>query len=115
MQLCSSLGGDDYNGRRNGTGGEGEIHAWSSDRIDDDGRVRKQGSKSQAQTVRMGEGIRGKESVRTVEAVRSRQRSDERSNSSSEVLLCEFDNLGRLANSLLPEEHDRGRLLGGGR
>jgi hypothetical protein len=47
--------------------------------------------------------------------VRSGQCSDERSNSGSEVLLCEFDNLRRLADSLLPEKHNGRRLLVRGR
>jgi hypothetical protein len=63
VQLRGSLGGDDYNGRRNSTGREGEIHTGPGDGVDNDGRVREQSSKSQTQAVRMGEGIGGEESV----------------------------------------------------
>lgn len=67
MKLCCSLSRYDSDSRSDGTSSKCQINARASHRLDDDGRMRKQCCKSQAQAIRVGKGISREERIRCIE------------------------------------------------
>lgn len=69
VETQSGLGRDDDNGRGEGACGQGQVDARAGDRVKDDGGVREEGCKGQAEAVGVGEDVGGQEGVGGGEAV----------------------------------------------
>lgn len=130
VELCGGLGGDDDDGWGEGAGCQGQVDAGAGDGVEDDGGVGEEGGEGEGEAVGVGEGVGGEEGVGGGEAVGGGQGGDEGADGGGEVLLGlarawsvvqetyllgEFDDLGWLADSFLPEEDHAWSLAGIGR